>query len=91
MSVTINIPSNFRHYANGREVVEVYGSTVGQCLNNLIRQFPSIETGIFDKNGNLFNYIDVYVNLKSSYPEEMSKPVKDGDELHISLFAIAGG
>ena len=91
MSVTINIPSNLRHYTNAQEVIEVDGSTVGQCLGALIEQFPGIEAGVFDKDGNLFSYIDVYVNLESSYPEEVSKPVEDGDELHIAFFAIAGG
>ena len=90
MSISVNIPPNFRHYTNGQEVVEVDGSTVGQCLKDLVGQFPGIETGMFDKNGDLFNYVDVYVNLESSYPEELAKPVKDGDELHI-IAIISGG
>jgi len=38
----------------------------------------------------LLNYVDIYVNQESSYPEELAKPVKDGDELHITMI-IAGG
>jgi molybdopterin converting factor small subunit len=44
---------------------------------------------LFDKSGNLLNYVDIYVNGESSYPEELAKPVKDGDEIHITLI-IAG-
>jgi hypothetical protein len=38
----------------------------------------------------LLNYVDIYVNQDSSYPEELAKPVKDGDRLSIALM-IAGG
>ncbi|MCK5581341.1 MAG: hypothetical protein KAJ18_08720, partial [Candidatus Omnitrophica bacterium] len=58
--------------------------------NPLIQQFPGIETKLFDKNGKLLNYVDIYVNQESSYPEELAKSVKDVDELFIT-FMIAGG
>jgi hypothetical protein len=49
-----------------------------------------METRLFDKKGKLLSYVDIYVNLESSYPEELAKPVKAGDELSITLM-IAGG
>lgn len=91
MSVKINIPSNLHHFTNDQAVAEVNGNTVGQCLDDLVRQFPGIETRLYDNKGKLLNYVDIYVNLESSYPEELAKPVRDGDELHITLFVIAGG
>ncbi len=90
MSVKVNIPTHFQSYTGGKAVAEVQGSTVGECLSDLQRQFPGIEAELF-KDGKLLDYVDVYVNLESSYPEELAKPVKDGDELHITLFVIAGG
>ena len=90
MSVKININPTLCHYTNNQGVVEVNGDTVGQCLNHLVKQFPSIEKALFDKNGKLLNYIDIYVNGESAYPEELAKPVNDGDELHI-VITIAGG
>ncbi len=91
MSIKVNLPSHLHNFTGGQSVAEVTGSTVGECLNDLVRQFPGIERAIFDKQGQLLNYVDVYVNRESSYPEELAKPVKDGDELHITLFVIAGG
>ncbi len=91
MSINVNLPSHLHSFTSGLSVAEVTGSTVGECLNDLVRQFPGIERAIFDKQGQLLNYVDVYVNRESSYPEELAKPVKDGDELHITLFVIAGG
>ena len=90
MSVTINLHPNLYHFTNDQAVVEVNGSTVGQCLADLVKQFPQIRQGLFGKDGKLLNYVDIYVNQESSYPEELAKPVKDGDELHITLI-IAGG
>ena len=90
MSVKINIHPNLLEFTGDLAVVEVNGSTVGECLNELVKQFPRIKPMLFGKDGKLFNYVDVYVNYESSYPEELAKPVKDGDELHITLI-IAGG
>jgi len=91
MGVKINIPSSLQHLANGQAVAGVSGNTVGQCRDNLVKQFPGIESEVFEKNGKLLEYVDIYINLESSYPEELAKPVKDGDELHITFFTIAGG
>ena len=71
-------------------VVEVNGKTVGDCLNNLIGQFPGFQEVLFAKSGKLQNWIEIYVNMESAYPEELAKPVKDGDEIHITIM-LAGG
>ncbi len=72
------------------EVVEVNGSTVGECLSHLVKQFPSMKKQLFSKNGKLFEYIIIPVNGESAYPEPLAKPVKDGDELDI-IFIVGGG
>jgi len=90
MSVKINVRPGMQHLTSDQDVVEVNGSTVGECLNQLIEQFPAIKDELVDEDGKVLNYIDIYVNGKSSYPEELVKPVKDGDELYI-LRAIGGG
>jgi len=90
MSVGINIHQSLRHLTNGKAIVEVDGNTVGSCLNNLVQQFPGIKPKLFDEKGKLLNYVDIYVNLESSYPKELPMPVKDGDKLSVTLI-IAGG
>ena len=90
MSIKVNIHPVLRHYTNDQEAVEVNGANVGECLKDLIRQFPGIERGLFNKQGRLFNYVDIYVNLQSAFPEELTKPVKDGDEIQLVMM-IAGG
>ncbi len=75
---------------NNMEVVEVSGNTVGDCLNHLVKQFPGIEKMLFAKDSKLLGYASIYVNGEDAYPEELAKPVKDGDELRI-LYVIGGG
>jgi len=90
MSITINLHPTLYQFTSGQTTVKVKGNTVGQCLDDLIRQFPQIKRWLFDKTGKLHNYVDIYINQESSYPEELAKTVKDGDELYITLI-IAGG
>ncbi len=90
MSVKVSIPSDWQRFTHGQEEAKVNGSTVGECLNHLAKQFPGIEGEFLDENGRVLLYVDVYVNGTSSYPEELAKPVQDGDELYI-LRVIGGG
>lgn len=90
MGIKVNIHPALYQYTNTQGIAEVNGDTVGQCLDNLVKQFPGIEKALFDKQGKLLNYIEIYVNGESTYPEELAKAVKEGDELHI-VITIAGG
>ena len=90
MTIKANIHPVLQHFTDDRDSVEVKGTTVGECLSDLIRQYPGIERGLFNKHGKLLNYVDIYVNEEDAYPEELAKPVKDGDELHI-IFLVGGG
>jgi molybdopterin converting factor small subunit len=90
MNVRINLHPNLSQFTNGWAIVEVSGSTVGECVDQLVKQFPRVKRMLLGKDGKLLNYVDIYVNGESSYPEELAKPVKDGDELHITII-IAGG
>lgn len=90
MSKKVHLYSSLKDYTNGRNMVEVKGDTVGECLDDLVRQFPEIKPIIFDKHGRLLDQILVSLNLESAYRLQLGEPVKDGDELYIVLI-IAGG
>ena len=85
MSIKIHIPSYFQSYTNNKEVVEANGTTVGECLEQLVKQFPEFKTMIFFKDGRLMAFLGVFVNGEYSSPE---KPVKSGDEI---IIEAAGG
>jgi molybdopterin synthase sulfur carrier subunit len=90
VSITVNIHQALRHLINNQSTAEVSGTTVGECLNDLVQQFPGMKPKLFGNNGKLLNYVDIYVNQESAYPDELAKPVKDGDEIQITII-IAGG
>ncbi len=90
MSIKVNIPSYMQSFTNNAGVVEVNGGTVGECLSHLVKQFPGMKKQLFSKNGDLFENIIISINRKSAYPEQLAKPVKEGDELNI-LLIIGGG
>ena len=90
MAVKVHIHTTHRQYTNGLEVVEVKGNTVGDCLNHLVQQFPGMEKALFAKKDKLHNIVEVYVNHATAYPNELMKPVKDGDEIHLVVM-LAGG
>ncbi|HBF43448.1 MAG TPA: ThiS family protein [Desulfobacteraceae bacterium] len=90
MSIKINIHKTHCQFTSGLDIVKVEGSTVGACLDNLARKYAGMGKALFDKKGKLLNYIEVYVNLKSTYPDELSKQVKDGDNIHITFMVVGG-
>jgi molybdopterin converting factor small subunit len=90
VSVKINIPLLYRHVTGGLSAVEVEGTTVEGCLKSLIKRFPGMKGVLFDKKERVLNGIEIYLNHKSAYPDELVKTVKDGDEISITL-VIAGG
>jgi molybdopterin converting factor small subunit len=90
MPVNVHIHITHRQFTNGLEVVAVEGNTVGECLNHLIKQFPGMEKALFAKKDKLLNVVEVFVNHATAYPNELTKSVKDGDEINL-LVMLAGG
>ena len=90
MAIKIHIHKTHRQHTNGLEVVETGGSTVGICLDQLIQQFPAMKQALFDNKGKLLNVIEIYLNMKSAYPDELAKKVTEGDEIHLTVM-LAGG
>lgn len=90
MGARIRIHPLLQDLANGQEIVKVDGKNVGECLADLDRQFPGMRENIFDKRGKLLEHIEIFINGKTTSPNELAAPVKDGDELSI-LMLLAGG
>lgn len=91
MSVKINISyPHLQQFTDSQDVVEVNGSTVGDCLDDMVRQYPNIKKALFDEHGQLLSYVMFFINREYASPAELDKPLNDGDELTIALM-IAGG
>lgn len=87
----VSIPTPLRPNTEGNATVEAAGATVGEVLANLGTQYPDINRRIFAAEGQLQQYVNVYVNDEDiRFMDELATPVKDGDEVSI-IPAIAGG
>ena len=90
MSITVKLHPILQNLVGGQELVEVTGHTTGECLENLESRFPVIKQLTRDKRGQLRHYCEILINTKSTYPEELTAPVKDGDQIDVICF-FAGG
>ena len=68
MSVKVNIHLTLRHFTNGQAAAEVNGNRVGECLYDLVQQFPGIETRLSDKKCKLLNYLTWKAPARRNYP-----------------------
>jgi molybdopterin converting factor small subunit len=90
VAVTIYIPLIHRHLSDDVGTAEVDGKTVGECIHQLVKRFPNLQSAIFDEKGELQNLLEVFLNSESAYPGELARSTKDGDEIHITTI-LSGG
>lgn len=92
MTVKINIPTYFRRYTDGLDVVEVRGATVGECLNELIIQFPEINSKLFHEPDDLDESVVVCVNREviTAWDEPLKRLLAAGDEISLVVMAAGG-
>lgn len=90
MSIRVHLHKTHRQYTDDRDSVEVAGRTVGECLQNLVQRYPQMAPALFDGSGKLQRNVEVYLNMQSTYPEELAKATESGDVIHITLL-LAGG
>ena len=90
MIVEINIPPFFQHLTDNARTAEVSGSTVGEALEELAERFPQLRDKLFSRPGLLMKGLNVFVNGQSAYPEELAKPVHDGDKIHVTYVMVGG-
>jgi molybdopterin converting factor small subunit len=90
LSVEIHLHPNFYALADDNETVEVQGATVGACIDALVSRYPGLRKRVYDKDGQLQPFIEIYVNRRAACPDELKWSVDDGDRIHL-IVTIAGG
>jgi molybdopterin converting factor small subunit len=90
MSVRIHLHPDMVGLAGNNEIFEATGTTVGECLWDLIGQYPDVGELVFDEDSQLKTFIEIYVNRTTTYPDALGEKVADGDEIHLML-TVAGG
>jgi adenylyltransferase/sulfurtransferase len=85
------IPTPLRQYAGRQDSVELTGSTVGGVMNALTTQYPDLRRQLFNDEGKLRSFVNVYLNDEDiRYLEKDATPVKDSDTVSI-VPSVAGG
>ncbi len=91
MSVNVRLPTIMRSAAGGMSEVSAEGSTVGEVVDDLIRQFPGTATHLRAPDGGVHRFVNVYVNDEDiRYTGKLDTAVGAGDTVTI-LPAVAGG
>ena len=87
----IHIPAPLRSYTDGQTIINVQGNSVGDALDDLTRQFPVLKQHLFDEEGALRTFVNIYLNDEDiRYLGHISTVLSEDDELSI-VPSIAGG
>ncbi len=85
------IPTPLRQFAGKQDSVELAGATVGEVLSALTATFPDLKKQIFNDEGKLRSFVNVYLNDEDiRYLKKNDTPVAPADTLSI-VPSIAGG
>jgi molybdopterin synthase sulfur carrier subunit len=91
MTVLVKIPTPLRKVTNGADSFEAQGDTLAGALDTLNQQFPGIEERLFNDEGKLHRFVNIYVNGEDvRFLSGLETSLKEGDEVSI-VPAVAGG
>ena len=91
MSVMVRIPAPLRRVTEGQDKVSVEGTSLNEIIRSLDSQFPGIRERLCDEQGELRNFVNVYVNGEDvRFLQGLTTATKAGDEISI-VPAVAGG
>lgn len=91
MAVKVRIPTPLRKHTGEKAEVTADGTTIKEVFAHLERQFPGFRQALYDEDGTIKRFINVYLNDEDiRYIGGETAPVKSGNVVSI-VPAIAGG
>ena len=91
MAVTVRVPTQLRQLTQGDGEVTVEAATVGDALRALDVAYPGFGERIFDENGALRRFVNVFLADEDvRFLEGIDTPVAEDQVLSI-VPAVAGG
>jgi molybdopterin synthase sulfur carrier subunit len=88
---TVRIPPVLRPKTGGSSEVDAAGANVGEVLRALTAAHPDTSAQLFDAEGELNRYVNVYLNDEDvRVLQGLETSVSDGDTV-VLLPAMAGG
>jgi sulfur-carrier protein len=86
--MNIFVPSPLRSYTKEKAEVQASGSTIGELLNDLNRQFSGIRFRMIDEQDRIRPHIKIFVNREQI--TSLSAKLQSHDEILI-ICALSGG
>jgi sulfur-carrier protein len=88
---TLRIPTQLRNLSDNAAEVTVEGSTVAEVLKGLEAQYPGFGERLFDENGSLRRFVNVFVADEDiRFLQNLETPV-DANTVVSIVPAVAGG
>lgn len=85
------IPASLKAYVGGTNVIELSGRTVGELLAKLKGKYPDIKNHLYDEEGKLRNFVNVYVGSQDiRHLNQLQTPLQEKSEVTI-VPSVAGG
>lgn len=87
---TITIPTPLRTFTEQKKAVEVTGSTVGQALDDLTRQYPALRDHLFN-GAELRRFVNIYIGEEDiRFLSGLDTEISADESLRI-IPTVAGG
>ncbi|MFQ5896577.1 MAG: ubiquitin-like small modifier protein 1 [Nitrospinota bacterium] len=91
MRITVRVPTPLRSLTGNQESVQVEAANIREAFLAVEQKFPGIRERLYDKEGKLRRFVNVYVNEEDiRFLDGEDTALKEGDEVSI-VPAIAGG
>jgi molybdopterin synthase sulfur carrier subunit len=88
---TVLIPTPLRRFTGGLGKLTIQEDNIASLLRAVDRQYPGIAEKVFDGDGNVKRFINVFVNDNEIRTlQGLETPVKESDQVSI-VPAMAGG
>lgn len=90
MTIEIILPPSLQALAGDVKNIEAAGATVGECLDELVRRYPSLRSRLFTGDGKLAGGINIYINGERVSSGALTRRVRDGDKVHLAYLIFGG-
>lgn len=89
--VEVRIPTPLQPYSGGQRALAAEAATIGELLDNLAADHPSLVQQVRGRDGTLRPYVNLFVHQTDIRETGgLDTPLADGDEV-IIMPSVAGG
>ncbi len=87
----VRVPTPLRPFTQGLRDIEVEGQTVGQALRGLAALYPELKTHLFNEQGGLRAYVNIFVNDEDVRRLQGEATPLQADDRMTIVPSVAGG